>query len=72
MKRMRRANRLRSQSFRFSTRILRPGRRDWLQGEVLESQLSYWKEQLHDISILNLPTDRPRPARQSFQAPESQ
>jgi amino acid adenylation domain-containing protein len=40
--------------------------RDWLQGEVLESQLSYWKKQLDDIPVLNLPTNRPRPLRQSF------
>jgi amino acid adenylation domain-containing protein len=40
--------------------------RNWLQGEVLESQLSYWKKQLNEIPILNLPTDRPRPARQNF------
>jgi len=40
--------------------------REWLQGEMLESQLSYWKKQLHDIPILNLPTDRRRPAPQSF------
>jgi amino acid adenylation domain-containing protein len=40
--------------------------RNWLQGEVLQSQLSYWKRQLNDISILNLPTDRTRPPRQSF------
>ena len=40
--------------------------RNWLQGEVLESQLSYWKKQLNDIPILNLPTDRIRPARQTF------
>jgi amino acid adenylation domain-containing protein len=42
--------------------------REWLQGEVLEGQLSYWKEQLKDLSHLNMPTDRPRPARQSFEA----
>ena len=41
--------------------------REWLQGEVLESQLSYWKKQLEGIpAVLNLPTDRPRPAVQSF------
>jgi amino acid adenylation domain-containing protein len=40
--------------------------REWLQGEMLESQLSYWKNQLHDIPIPNLLTDRTRPARQSF------
>jgi amino acid adenylation domain-containing protein len=41
--------------------------REWLQGEVLEAQLSYWKEQLKDTpAVLELPTDRPRPAVQSF------
>ncbi len=41
--------------------------RQWLQGEVLEKQLSYWHKQLDGISILNLPTDRPRPAVQTYQ-----
>ena len=40
--------------------------REWLQGDVLESQLSYWKEQLKELPILNLPTDHPRPVKQSF------
>ncbi|MES2758519.1 MAG: non-ribosomal peptide synthase/polyketide synthase [Pseudomonadota bacterium] len=41
--------------------------RDWLQGEVLERQLAYWKEQLAGApAVLELPTDRPRPAVQSF------
>jgi len=40
--------------------------RDWLQGEVLKQQLSYWKKQLKDVPILQLPTDRPRPPVQSF------
>ena len=36
--------------------------RNWLQGEVLEQQLSYWKQQLADIpDLLELPTDKPRP-----------
>ena len=35
--------------------------REWLQGEVLEGQLAYWKEKLADLSTLELPTDRPRP-----------
>ncbi len=40
--------------------------RKWLQGEVLEKQLAYWKKQLEDIPpILDLPTDRPRPALQT-------
>ncbi|MCC5645525.1 amino acid adenylation domain-containing protein [Nostoc sp. CHAB 5824] len=41
--------------------------RQWLQGEVLEKQLDYWQKQLDDISILNLPTDRPRLAVQTYQ-----
>src|SRR5215217_3411881 len=39
--------------------------RKWLQGEVLETQLSYWKNQLQNVTgILDLPTDRPRAAGQ--------
>ena len=34
--------------------------REWLEGEQLEKQLAYWKEQLRDVTILELPTDRPR------------
>ncbi|BAY23185.1 McnC protein [Calothrix sp. NIES-2100] len=41
--------------------------RQWLQGEVLEKQLSYWQKQLDSISMLNLPTDRPRLAVQTYQ-----
>ncbi|MUG94288.1 amino acid adenylation domain-containing protein [Scytonema sp. UIC 10036] len=41
--------------------------RQWLLGEVLQSQLSYWREQLADApTFLPLPTDRPRPAVQTF------
>ena len=40
--------------------------RGWLQGEVLEKQISYWKEQLAGVSPLELATDYPRPAMQSF------
>src|ERR1044072_2886747 len=37
-----------------------------LQGEVLEEQLSYWREELQGASaVLELPTDRSRPALQS-------
>ena len=40
--------------------------REWLQGEVLEAQLAYWKRQLEGApAILELPTDRPRLAVQS-------
>ena len=36
--------------------------RQWLQGEVLESQLNYWKRQLEDLPApVKLPQDRPRP-----------
>jgi hypothetical protein len=39
----------------------------WLQGPTLEEQLSYWRKQLAGIpSALELPTDRPRPAEQSY------
>jgi len=40
--------------------------RNWLQGDVLESQLDYWKKHLKDLPVLNFPTDRPRKPRQSF------
>ncbi|MEV1179228.1 condensation domain-containing protein, partial [Nonomuraea sp. NPDC049784] len=36
--------------------------REWLQGEVLEEQLGYWRERLEDAPVLELPTDHPRPA----------
>ncbi|WP_392535132.1 amino acid adenylation domain-containing protein [Nostoc sp. C117] len=41
--------------------------RQWLQGGVLQSQLNYWQQQLKDApALLSLPTDRPRPAIQTF------
>ncbi|WP_287658358.1 MULTISPECIES: amino acid adenylation domain-containing protein, partial [unclassified Microcystis] len=41
--------------------------RNWLQGEILSNQLKYWREQLANAAaFLPLPTDRPRPAIQSF------
>ena len=40
--------------------------RQWLQGDTLERQVSYWKRQLQDLPALELPTDRPRPAVQSY------
>jgi amino acid adenylation domain-containing protein len=41
--------------------------REWLKGEVLQSQLAYWKKQLEGApGVLNLPMDRGRPAVQSF------
>ena len=39
----------------------------WLQGEVLEDQLAYWKQQLAGApAVLLLPTDHPRPPMQTF------
>ena len=36
--------------------------RQWLQGEVLESQLNYWKQQLDNLPPpVKLPQNRPRP-----------
>ena len=41
--------------------------REWLQGEVLEEQLTYWLDSLEGAPAeLELPTDYPRPAQQSF------
>ncbi|NER32334.1 MAG: non-ribosomal peptide synthetase, partial [Symploca sp. SIO1C4] len=41
--------------------------REWLQGEVLESQLNYWKQQLSgSLPILQLPTDYPHPRVQTY------
>jgi amino acid adenylation domain-containing protein len=41
--------------------------REWLEGEVLEKQLGYWREQLGGAPpVLELPTDKGRPAVQSF------
>ncbi|MFQ5631477.1 MAG: condensation domain-containing protein, partial [bacterium] len=41
--------------------------RQWLQGETLVKQLFYWKEQLDSAPpLLELPTDHPRPAAQSY------
>ena len=44
--------------------------RQWLQGEVLDRQLQYWRQQLAGVngtSFLDLPTDHPRPAIQTYQ-----
>jgi amino acid adenylation domain-containing protein/non-ribosomal peptide synthase protein (TIGR01720 family) len=42
--------------------------RQRLQGDVLESQLAYWKQKLEGApALLELPTDRVRPLTQTFQ-----
>jgi hypothetical protein len=41
--------------------------RQSLQGEILQAQLDYWKQQLAgSLPVLNLPTDRRRPAIQTY------
>jgi amino acid adenylation domain-containing protein len=43
--------------------------RETLQGDVLESQLSYWKQQLAGVTAgLELPADRPRPPVRTFES----
>src|SRR5262249_22528140 len=43
--------------------------RRWLEGGALETGLTYWKSQLAGIPArLELPTDRARPARPTFEA----
>jgi amino acid adenylation domain-containing protein len=39
----------------------------WLQGEILDAQMDYWRKRLADAPTpLELPTDRPHPAIQSY------
>jgi amino acid adenylation domain-containing protein len=40
--------------------------REWLRGERLEGQLEYWRQRLEALPVLELPTDRPRPAVQRY------
>ncbi|NVJ28820.1 AMP-binding protein, partial [Myxococcus sp. AM011] len=41
--------------------------RQWLQGDVLAEELAWWRQQLSGASTsLDLPTDRPRPAAQTY------
>lgn len=47
--------------------------RQWLAGEAVEKQLAYWKQQLSgELPILNLPTDYPRPAVQTYRGAAKQ
>jgi amino acid adenylation domain-containing protein len=42
---------------------------EWLQGEVLETQLSYWRRKLEGAApVLELPADRPRPPARTFRS----
>ncbi|MEB3358887.1 MAG: amino acid adenylation domain-containing protein [Synechococcales bacterium] len=38
----------------------------WLQSDACRVQLDYWQRQLAALPVLNLPTDRPRPAVPNF------
>jgi len=41
--------------------------RQWLAGDVLETELSYWRQQLKDANtVIDLPTDYTRPPIQTF------
>jgi amino acid adenylation domain-containing protein len=40
--------------------------RKYLTGKVLEREVSYWKNQLKDAAVMDLPTDYPRPASPSY------
>jgi amino acid adenylation domain-containing protein len=40
--------------------------RDWLSGGVLDEQLAYWTRHLSDLSLLQMPTDKPRPPMPSL------
>lgn len=38
----------------------------WLSGETLDKQVAFWKSYLDKVEVLELPTERQRPASQSF------
>ena len=41
--------------------------RSWMEGEILQQQAEYWKAALSDApALLELPTDRPRPAQKDY------
>ena len=40
--------------------------REWLQGDVLQEQIDFWKQQLADAKVLELPFDKKRGPKQTF------
>lgn len=40
--------------------------REWLQGDVLATQLNYWRQKLAAAAAIELPADRPRPPIRTF------
>ncbi|MTJ53560.1 AMP-binding protein [Anabaena sp. UHCC 0253] len=41
--------------------------RNYYQSDIIDQQLNYWKQQLSNSAVLlNIPTDKPRPAIQTF------
>jgi amino acid adenylation domain-containing protein len=40
--------------------------RQILSGPALQKELDWWRQQLGDVPVLDLPTDRPRPEQQTF------
>jgi amino acid adenylation domain-containing protein len=47
--------------------------REWLQGDVLQAQLDYWRRQLAGApAVLELPIAKPRPAVQTFHGAREQ
>ena len=42
--------------------------RQWLQGEILKTQLNYWRQQLKNAPpLLEFPVDKPRPSVQTYE-----
>ena len=68
-----RADHRRCRSCRSSTPILPSGSESGSGERTLESQLAYWKKQLRSVPpVIELPTDRPRPALQTYRGSRRQ
>ena len=57
-----RADKLICPSWPYNMPTMPSGSVNGLQGDVLDRQLAYWRQQLAAAPVLELPTDRPRPA----------